>query len=408
MTRSIENFVPERLEQALTARGFSAVELAARIGITSTTISRWRNRAQSPSGEMLDRLAAELRVSPEWLTRPFNTGISTPHFRGSVAQMKAERALLNARAHWLNEVAGQLEEYVDYPSLNLPSRPYTKPNEITDVDIEEAADECRERWGLKFGPIANVLLLLENAGVIVAREETGTPRIEALSAWNADGRPLVLLCADKGNGYRSRFDAAHELGHLVLHRYVQAPADPATHKLMEQQAHRFAGAFLLPSKGFTAEVTSPVTLQGLLVLKKKWGASVAAMIMRLVALGVIEESDYLRLIKLRSAKWGNKQEPNDDDRQPEQPRLLKRTVELLANEGIVTMDALPSLLGLSARDVESLFHLPFGSLALPKADVLELRLKPPHREGATAPYGNATEEASDNVIPFGTTKTARY
>lgn len=375
MTRSIENFVPERLDQALAARGFSAVELAARIGTASTTISRWRNKAQLPSGDMLEKLAAELRVNPEWLTRPLFQGPTRPYFRGSIAQMKADRALLGVRLYWLDEVAQQLEQYVDYPTVNIPSIAATRLNEITDADIEQAAEACRSLWGLKDGPVADVLLLLENAGVIVAREETGTPRIEGLSSWNRNGRPLVLLCADKGNAYRSRFDAAHELGHLVLHRKIEAPADAAAHKLMESQAHRFAGAFLLPGKGFSAEVAFPVTLQGLLFLKKRWGVSVGAMIMRLVALGLIGDSDYLRLIKLRSAKWGNKQEPNDGDREPEAPRLLRRTVDLLEQEGVVTADALSSLLGLSPRDVESLLGLPFGVLSAPKADVLDLVLR---------------------------------
>jgi Zn-dependent peptidase ImmA (M78 family) len=247
-----------------------------------------------------------------------------------------------------------------------------------------------------------VLLLLENAGVIVAREETGTPRIEGLSAWSATGRPLVLLCADKGNAYRSRFDAAHELGHLVLHRKIEAPTDAAAHKLMEQQAHRFAGAFLLPSKGFCAEVASPVTLQGLLFLKKRWGVSVAAMIMRLVALGVIGDSDYLRLIKLRSAKWGNKQEPNDDDREPEVPRLLRRTVDLLEREGVVRVDALASLLGLSARDVEGLLGLPFGALTLPKADIVELALK---RRDVGPSEVVSMDKASGTILDFGRPRT---
>ncbi|MFD0950391.1 ImmA/IrrE family metallo-endopeptidase [Paraperlucidibaca wandonensis] len=310
--------------------------------------------------------------------------------------MKAERSILRARVEWLDEISQQLEQYVDYPQVNLPSVPYEKLSDITNADIEDAAERCRTQWGLKNGPVADVLLLLESAGVLVAREETGTPRIEGLSAWSATGRPLVLLCADKGNAYRSRFDAAHELGHLVLHKHIEAPVDPAAHKLMEQQAHRFAGAFLLPSRGFAAEVSSPVSLQGLLFLKRRWGVSVAAMIMRLVALGIIGDADYLRLIKLRSAKWGNKQEPNDEDREPETPRLLRRTVELLEQEGVVRADALPSLTGLSARDVEGLLGLPFGSLSLPKASVLELSLKPKisaSTDGEPSPRG-------DNILKF--------
>lgn len=397
MTRSIENFVPERLTQALAARGFSATELAARIGVTNTTISRWRNAAQIPSGPMLEAVAQELRVSAEWLTRPLRNATSKPNFRGSVAQLKPERSLLNARLDWLEEVANQFEQYVDYPDVKIPSIEAKRLSEITTGCIESAADACRKAWGLSDGPVGDILLLLENAGAIIAREETGIANIEGLSAWSAAGRPLVLLCADKGNAYRSRFDAAHELGHLVLHRYIEAPGDAASHKLMEQQAHRFAGAFLLPARGFGAEVFTPVSLQGLLFLKQRWGASVAAMIMRLRAMEIISEDDYLRLIKHRSAKWGNRQEPNDDDRAPEEPRLLKRTMDLLVREGIISPEALPSMLGISARDVESLLALPFGQLSAKKADIVELSLK---RKAPVDASISTKGEGTSNVVSF--------
>jgi Zn-dependent peptidase ImmA (M78 family)/DNA-binding Xre family transcriptional regulator len=401
MTRSIDNFVPERLQQALDARGFSATELAARVGVTTTTMSRWRNRAQVPAAPMLDALARELRVSPEWLTRPMAAALARPCFRGSVAQMKHDRAILGARIEWLSEVASQLAAHVDFPTVNIPKLQAATLSSIAQSDIEEMADECRMRWSLAEGPIGNVVLLLENAGVIVAREETGTPRIEGLSSWSTDGRPLVLLCADKGNAFRSRFDAAHELGHLVLHSSIDAPLDAAAHKLMEQQAHRFAGAFLLPARSFSAEVSSPPTLQGLLFLKQRWGVSVGAMIMRLVALGLVDDSDYLRLIKQRSAKWGARQEPGDDLRTPEEPRLLKRTAHLLASEGLVSMDALPMLLGISARDVESLLGLAFGELTAQRAEVVELSLR---RKESTSVSSDMANPNPVTVLPFDLTK----
>ena len=55
-------------------------------------------------------------------------------------------------------------------------------------------------------------------------------------------RPVVVLGADKGQSDRSPFDAAHELGHLVLHR----PEHAGTREV-ETQAHRFAAAFLMPA-----------------------------------------------------------------------------------------------------------------------------------------------------------------
>lgn len=397
MTRSIQNFVPERLTQALAARGFSATELAARVGVTNTTISRWRNAVQVPSAAMMEAIASELRVTAEWLTRPVRDSTSKPCFRGSIAQLKQDRALLGARLTWLEEVSSQLETYVDYPDVTVPQMAMLRLSEITSDVIEDAAEKCRQAWNMGCGPAGDILLLLENAGVVVAREETGVARIEGLSAWSESGRPLVLLCADKGNAFRSRFDAAHELGHLVLHRGIDAPGDAATHKLIESHAHRFAGAFLLPAKGFAAEVNTPVTLSGLLFLKQRWGVSVGAMIMRLRSLGIVGEDDYLRLIKHRSAKWGQRSEPGDEDRDAEHPRLLRRTMELLANEGVVVPESLPDLVGLSSRDVESLLGLPIGHLAGRKADIVELCLKvrDPSERGAHRAGG-----VSADVLPF--------
>jgi Zn-dependent peptidase ImmA (M78 family) len=396
-TRSVGNFVPERLNQALSVRGFSATELAARIGVTNTTISRWRTGIQAPSPSMMEAMASELRVAPEWLTRSVRNATSKPNYRGSIAQMKQERSLLGARVQWLEEVSSQFEEYVDYPSINLPSFDLKRLSEITDSVIEEAADACRKLWNLGDGPIGDLLLLLENAGAVVALEETGIARIEGLSVWSTSGRPFILLCADKGNAFRSRFDAAHELGHLVLHRFIEAPGDATSHKLMEQHAHRFAGAFLLPARGFVPEVSTPVSLQALLFLKQRWGTSVAAMILRLRSLGIVTEDDYLRLIKHRSAKWGNKREPLDDERTPEKPRLLRRTMELLVNEGVIRADGLAGLLGISARDVESMLGLPVGYLSGKKADIVELTLR--RRDPSEAPVP-PVQNSGTSVVSF--------
>lgn len=395
--RTIGNFVPERLRQALVVRGFSATELAARINSTSTTISRWNRGDQVPSAKAIQAMAAELRVAPEWLTRPMRNSVSKPCFRGTVAQMKRERDQLGARIAWLEEISWLLEQYVDYPAVNLPSLKLNRLSEITSGVIEDAADACRKLWNLGEGPVGDMLLLLENAGAVVAMEETGIASIEGLSAWSSEGRPFVLLCADKGNAFRSRFDAAHELGHLVLHRHIEAPGDAASHKLMEQQAHRFAGAFLLPSRGFVAEVSTPVSLQALLMLKQRWGVSVAAMVMRLRAMGLISEDDYLRLIKHRSAKWGNKREPMDDERAQEQPRLLRRTMELLVKEGVIRVEGLADLIGVSSRDVESIFGLPFGFLSANTADIVELPIR---RRSSGSEAHDLEMSSAANVVSF--------
>lgn len=359
MSRGIDTFEPARLIQALAARRLSQVQLAGMVGVSPSAVSKWRAGQQTPTADVLDRLASVINVEAEWFTRPLLASARPPLFRSNASAHVAARSMLGARLEWAQEITSKLEEYVDFPDLNLPMRSFETPEKITDQDIEEAALECRDLWRLGKAPIADLALAVESAGVILIREETGIPQIEGLSAWDHSGsRPFILLSADKDNGFRSRFDLAHELGHLVLHRYIPKATERERHKLMESQAHRFAGAILLPMESFVNEIRLPVTLDSLLLNKQRWGVSVGAIIMRLVAIGMVSESEKISLFKRRSARWGAKSEPYDDVREPESPRVLKRTIEMLVEEGVMPIESIPHYLGLSMVDIEMLTGLP--------------------------------------------------
>jgi Zn-dependent peptidase ImmA (M78 family)/DNA-binding XRE family transcriptional regulator len=391
----MQGFQSNRLRQILAARRLTQVQLASMVGVSPATISKWRAGTQAPERDALDRLASVVNVTPEWFTRSPAEKVSTPFFRSNASAHVAARAMLEARLEWTQDLAAALMEFVDYPDVSLPTRSYVDPEEITAEDIEQAACECRDMWRLGRSMIQDLALAVEGAGVILVREETGVAQIEGLSAWSERlGRPIILLSADKDNGYRSRFDLAHELGHLVLHRYIKRPTERDRHKLLEQQAHRFAGAFLLPAETFSTEVRTPVTLDDLLLLKRRWGVSAAAIIMRLRALELLDEDDALILFKRRSARWGAKSEPGDGNRAPERPRLLRRTIDLLVDEKIMPLEAIPRHIGLAATDVESLAGLPEGSFYGNGKVVQFARLK-----GAQPPSGVRVEGHS-SVVPF--------
>lgn len=372
MSRGVTDFQPGRLMQALAARVLSQVQLAAMVGVSPATISKWKSGQQAPEAEALASLSRVINVSPEWFTRPLPEKGSLPLFRSNASAHAAARSMLEARLEWTQDIVLAMSEFVDFPDVNLPVRLFTDPQQITSSDIEDAARECRDIWGLGRRAIPDLALATEGAGVILVREETGIAPIEGLSAWSyALQRPLILLSADKDNGFRSRFDLAHELGHLILHKGIDRSTDPDRYKLMEAQAHRFAGAFLLPAETFAADVRTPVTLDSLLLLKQRWGVSVAAMIMRLESLKIIDADTKMVLFKRRSARWGAKSEPGDDTRTPEQPRLLKRTIELLSSSGVMPLEAVTGYMGLAANDVEKLAGLPEHYLS-GKAAVLHL------------------------------------
>lgn len=395
MSRGITGFEPGRLIQALAARGLSQVALANMVGVSPATISKWKSGQQSPEAETLVNLSQVINVTPEWFTRPLPEKCSLPLFRSNASAHANARAMLEARLEWTQDIALALSEFVDFPEVNLPRRAFTDPEQITNADIEDAADECRDIWNLGRRAIPDLAMAVEGAGVILVREETGVASIEGLSAWSPVlNRPIVLLSADKQNGFRSRFDLAHELGHLILHKGIDRSTDPSRHKLMEDQAHRFAGAFLLPAETFAADVKSPVTLDSLLLLKQRWGVSVAAMVMRLWALKVIDDDAKGLLFKRRSARWGVKAEPGDDGRAPEQTRLLKRTIELLASSGVMPVDAVSAYIGLAANDIEMLTGLPEhylsgGAVVVHLAKLKssgDLASKPANEPGVVLPF----------------------
>lgn len=392
----IQGFQQDRLSQILAVRRLTQVQLATMVGVSPATVSKWRAGSQAPEREALNRLAGVVNVTPEWFTRAPTEKISLPLFRSNASAHVAARAMLEARLEWAQDIAVALMEFVDYPDLNLPKRRFLNPEEITSEDIEQAACECRDMWRLGRVAVQDLALAVEGAGVILVREETGIAQIEGLSAWSEVlGRPLILLSADKDNGYRSRFDLAHELGHLVLHRLIQRTTDRERHNLMEKQAHQFAGAFLLPAETFASDVRMPVTLDDMLLLKRRWGVSVAAITMRLYALGLLDEEGKLSLFKRRSARWGGKSEPGDGDRKPEQPRLLRRTIDLLVDENVMPLDAIPRHIGLSETDVEMLTGLPDGYFR-GKSNVVQLaRLRVAHSDD-TEPKA----QSNPVVLPF--------
>lgn len=74
-----------------------------------------------------------------------------------------------------------------------------------------------------------------------------TRSVDAFSVWRSN-KPYIFLNTVK-TAEHSRFDAAHELGHLVLHKHG-GPGGRAA----EDEANRFASSFLMPSADVRARI----------------------------------------------------------------------------------------------------------------------------------------------------------
>ena len=205
------------------------------------------------------------------------------------------------------------------------------------------AQDVRRHWNVSPGPIDDVVLTLERHGIVTTRFCVGMDDVDAFCVAFAD-RPIIALGADKGLRDRSRFDASHELGHLVMH-----DANQVGSKIIETQAHQFAAAFLMPAEDIKDELPSRADWATLIQLKAKWHVSIAALVMRAKVLKVMDERTYGQVWKMLSVRGWRKQEPGHLG-PPENPILLKRALGIAADTG-VTFSALIERAGLPEDDI---------------------------------------------------------
>jgi len=335
------NFEPRRLQQARFLRGLTLAELGDAVGLTRQSLSLFENGDRVPAAETLDKLSEVLRVPMEFFLRPFGPterkARTLVHYRSQrrTREVLREQNRASATLDMCAAVLDTFEEYVDYQDSRVPSLdPATDVMLLTADAIEDVATKTRRAFGLGDGPISNVSLLVENQAILLMRAPL-SDGMDGLSAWYGE-RPIIIV-SNEATYARDRINVAHELGHLVLHKELDhhGELDIETFKRVEAQAWRFAGAFMLPTKTFLAEIYS-VTLDALVILKRKWGVSVAAMIRRLRDLDLIDEAQHRSLnIQLRQRGW-HRIEPGDD--QPREiSRLFYKTAEVLANEGDATL-----------------------------------------------------------------------
>lgn len=361
-------FRGERLRAAREARGLTGVALAEMIGVTGAAVSQYEKGDQTPSPTTLRAMSARLNLPINYFLRPVADHRGGPVFCRSMASAtKSARTRAVRRYEWLREIVAFLQQYLRFATVDVPEFGFpSDPDKITTDMIEEAATATRRHWGLGDGPISNVVWLLENKGVVVARHAIGAETVEAFSQWSdVDGRPYVIIGTDKGTAVRWRFDAAHELAHLVLHRRL----DPsritklADHKVIEEQAHRFAGAFLLPAESFLADLYAS-NLDALRSLKSRWHASIGVMLKRATDLGAVPDDQAQRLwINLSRRGW-RRNEPLDDQLPAEQPRFLRRCFSMLIERGVVTPDSLAAHFHWTSQEIEDLCGLDPGTLTL--------------------------------------------
>ena len=344
-------FSPSRLRLARRRRRFTKVQLAELAGVARETLTRVEQGDEVPSERMVERLSFALGFPVGFLHAEEVDLLTTEQEEGSPERSVASfRALRSLRARDREaalaggELAILLSGEIDR-RFRLP--PVDLPEDLAGMDPEKAAELLRGAWGLGSRPISNMVHLLEAKGVRVYWLVEDCREVDAFMYW-AGPLPFVLLATLK-SGERGRMDAAHELGHLVLHRSGQFCGQEA-----EQQANAFAGAFLLPRDAFTREAPRTPDLRQLLALKPRWGTSVAAMVRRGFDLGLYSDWQYKSAFVEISRRGWRTEEPQPVLR--EESLVFSKLLAAMAQRGQGVRD-LADAIRVSERDVAELIPL---------------------------------------------------
>jgi Zn-dependent peptidase ImmA (M78 family) len=225
------------------------------------------------------------------------------------------------------------------PDLIDLSREHARP--------EVAARLLRQHWSLGDRPIGNILRLFESKGIRVLSLSENTDNVDAFSFWHAD-YPYIFL-NQKKTAERSNFDAAHELGHLVLHFHAQAESMPIDDA--ERQANLFASAFLMPDADLKSVLSHIYSSSQIIKMKVRWKVSALALATRLHQIGMLSEWNYRSILIELGQRGFRTGEPLGVER--EASTLLGKVFAALWAKGI-TRNEIASDLNLPWDEVEAL------------------------------------------------------
>lgn len=318
---------PDRGERLRTLRllmGMSQDELAASAGVTQALISSVEKGTRAVTDDLLSAVSAATGTPAAFFAvDPEELPTDTLHFRKKATAAAKEVNRVKATVREAYRVAARLITTTRVRRTELPGA----EGDLDADAIESLAAQTRDALGVgRDGPLQHVTRICERAGIPVVplvlvdaagRGEDVVVGHSGVSCWRGPADPYLISYFSATVGDRQRFTIAHELGHLVLH--ITRRNLPSA--MAEAEAHRFAGAFLLPEERAREAFDGGFTLQSLPHLKQRWGISIQALIMRARQLDIIDDDRKTSLYKQLTARGWRTNEPVTVH--PEHPALMR-------------------------------------------------------------------------------------
>lgn len=302
--------IGERIHHARLAAGLTLDALGQAVGVSHTAIQKYEKGVLTPGTAQLLQLAQACGLRVEYFFRTHRVELIDVEFRRLASLGKAAQESLVLKVANLVEKHVELLGYFPVSPVASFELPEGLPAQLERADeVDVLAQQARKAWNLGIAPIADLTDVLESLGVLVVvldEDRLGFLGLKA-QARASDGRlSPVIAVSSRWPGDRQRFTLAHELGHLLLSGRLGAGLDT------EAACDRFAGAFLAPTAA-VVQVLGPtrrgIEWQELYGLKREYGLSMAAWLLRAHQCKVITEATYRALMKVFVSKGWRNNEP---------------------------------------------------------------------------------------------------
>jgi len=239
----------------------------------------------------------------------------------------------------------KMNEAVEYtPQTSIPRLDL----EEYEGDIEKIAALVRAHWMIPQGPIHNLIEAVERAGAIVIKSNLGGSTVSGVTM-SVPGLPPVIVLNDDQPGDRTRFTLAHELAHIIIHRFPNPN--------MEKEADAFASAFLMPADDIRDAFSGRVDLAKLAALKPEWKVSMQALLYRAQSLGVVDKGQAGYLWRQFNIHRIKTREPVELDIPHEAPGVLQRMVHIHLENFGYSLPEFARILHLHTHQLEQFYDL---------------------------------------------------
>lgn len=332
-------FYSARLRLARFRAGLTKSQLAEAAGVSRVMIHKYETDQAEPKPETLTALARCLSYPEQFFYGGTvdEPNLGTASFRSMSHMLARSRDAALAAGSLAFLLGDWVETLFDLPEPRLLDLGQEK-------SPKHAARALREFWGIGNRPIKNMVHLLEANGIRVFSLVEETRSVDAFSLWRNE-KPYVFLNTIKTPEH-SRFDAAHELGHLILHKSGEIGS-----RRVEEEANIFASSFLMPEEDVLSVLPNVYDIDQIKRAKFRWRVSAMALTYRLSKLDCISEWQYRQFCIQLSQQGFRTSEPGGIER--EQSVVWEKVFNGLRSEK-VTKNDISSALNIPVREIEKL------------------------------------------------------